>query len=214
MNHIKFIGKVIGLISAAMLSACGGLSEEDELALTASIEKTQAEATPTSAVSQILTDSINLALNKEATQSSLAYDGNAAYAVDGNTDGTYQNASVTHTETEEQPWWQVDLGSIEYISHINIFNRTDSCCTSRLSDFYVLVSNAPINSTDLNENLNQDNITSYYFGPAVDGSIVLNIELAGRYVRVQLVSPDESLNLAEVEVMSEMEITSIESNNE
>ena len=188
MNYINFPRKIISLMTAAMLTACGGM---DEILFTPTNESTPAP-----------TISINLALNKEATQSSLAYGGEATYAVDGNTDGTFQNDSVTHTETEAQAWWQVDLGSTEYISHINIFNRTDSCCISRLSDFYVLVSDAPINATNLDESMGQTSVTSYYFGPTVEGSVTFDIELTGRYVRIQLAGSNKPLSLAEVEVMS------------
>src|SRR5262245_27680330 len=54
----------------------------------------------------------NLALNKAATQSSdPGWGGPASKAVDGNTDGTWADGSVTHAGFHAQAWWQVDLGS-------------------------------------------------------------------------------------------------------
>ncbi len=53
--------------------------------------------------------------------------------MDGNTDGNHANGSVTHTNAESQPWWQVDLGSSTPIQVVELWNRTD-CCGSRLSD--------------------------------------------------------------------------------
>lgn len=147
----------------------------------------------------------NLALNKTATQSSLAFGGDAERAVDGGVDGSYKNASVTHTGTEAQAWWQVDLSSIENISHINLYNRTDDCCANRLSDFYVLVSQAGFESDSLDESIDQPGVMSYYFGPTIDGSISFDVDVAGRYIRVQLAGTEGQLSLAEVEVMSEGE---------
>ena len=144
---------------------------------------------------------INLALGKQATQSSVDYGGISSRAIDGNTDGNYNSDSVTHTQTENQPWWQVDLETAQYISHINLFNRT-SCCTDRLSDFYVLVSANAFESTVLENSLNQDGVTSYYVGPTVDGSISLDVHDTARYVRIQLSGSDNPLSLAEVEVFS------------
>jgi hypothetical protein len=46
------------------------------------------------------------------------------YAVDGNTNGKFGNASTTHTNNEQGAWWQVDLGSKKKISQIIIYNRT------------------------------------------------------------------------------------------
>jgi hypothetical protein len=79
---------------------------------------------------------INLALRKPATQSSTylyhSIDPVAGYAVDGNTDGYFLNKSTTHTKFEDDnPWWQVDLGSKKDIEQIIIYNRTD-CCADRL----------------------------------------------------------------------------------
>ncbi len=146
--------------------------------------------------------SINLALNKETLQSSTSFNGESSRAVDGNNEGSYRANSVTHTAPEVQPWWQVDLGSVEFVSHINIFNRTDNCCTERLSDFYVLVSETAFEANDLNQSIEQVDGASYYYGPTVDGSVSFDVGLRGRYIRVQLAGNENPLSLAEVEVMS------------
>ena len=153
----------------------------------------------------VVEPAINLALGKQATQSSIDYNGIASRAIDGNTDGDYWHYSITHTEVEDQPWWQVDLEAVQFISHINIFNRVD-CCTERLSNFYVLVSDNAFDSTVLENSLNQDGVTSYYVDPTVDGSISLNIRQTARYVRVQLSGSNNPLSLAEVEVFSGEEV--------
>ena len=85
----------------------------------------------------------NLALNKSTQQSSTDYGGLSARAVDGNTNGNWGNGSVTHTDPGNAPhWWEVDLGATYPIGQINVFNRTDNCCTWRLGNFTVSVQNA------------------------------------------------------------------------
>ena len=54
--------------------------------------------------------------------------GDAYRALDGNTDGVYTDKSVTATNSEYQPWWQVDMGGLQWIDAIQIWNRIDSCC--------------------------------------------------------------------------------------
>jgi len=141
----------------------------------------------------------NLALNKAATQSSTLADGAAARAVDGSTDGDWVNGSVTHTNAEFQPWWQVDLGGVQTIDAINVFNRTD-CCGDRLSDFYVLVSDVPFNSTDLTATLIQPGVSNYLTTGQAGGMTTVNINRTGRYVRVQLAGANY-LSLGEVQVI-------------
>ena len=85
---------------------------------------------------------VNLALGKPVQQSSTGWGGDPRRAVDGNNDGNYGANSVSHTEGQPQPWWQVDLGSVQGVRNIRIWNRTD-CCGDRLAKFYVLVSEIP-----------------------------------------------------------------------
>jgi hypothetical protein len=61
----------------------------------------------------------------KATQSSVAYEGAPQRAIDGNTNQAYDGNSVTHTATEKNPWWMVDLGGVKDIGRINILNRGD-----------------------------------------------------------------------------------------
>jgi len=78
----------------------------------------------------------NLAHNKPTSQSSTAWGGDSARAVDGNTDGNYGRNSVTHTADGEQQWWQVDLGGVEAIGHAVLFNRTDCCADPERSPHF------------------------------------------------------------------------------
>ncbi len=69
-------------------------------------------------------------------QSSVASSGVPERAIDGNTLGVYTDGSVTHTETEHSPWWEVDLGDEFLLDRVVVWNRTD-CCEDRLKAFSV-----------------------------------------------------------------------------
>jgi hypothetical protein len=76
---------------------------------------------------EVFQQGTNIARGKPSSQSSTAYDGPPERAVDGNTDGRYEQAqSTSHTATEESPWWEVDLGAESKVDRIVIWNRTDS----------------------------------------------------------------------------------------
>jgi NedA-like, galactose-binding domain/PA14 domain len=142
----------------------------------------------------------SLAFGKSASQSSTAYGADASRAVDSNTSGNFYDYSVTHTNYEHQPWWQVDLGSVQQIGAVILWNRTDAA-SERLSNFYVLVSDAPFNSTDLTATINQAGVSNYYTAGPVGAAKEIGVYRSGRYVRVQLAG-DNYLHLAEVEVRS------------
>ena len=170
-----------------------------ELLVAARVETPTPLPTPTPTPTP--TDGVqNIAPLGTASQSSTSHNGSASRAIDGNSNGIYQAASTTHTTTQAQPWWQVDLGSINNISHVNLYNRTDDCCRSRLSDFYVLISDTPFTSNSLSNNLSNPNVDSFYFGPTAGDPTRININGNGRYVRVQLAGNTNPLSLAEVEV--------------
>ena len=76
---------------------------------------------------QVYSDGVNIASKGSATQSSVAFEGVAERAIDGNTNGNYFEAnSVTHSQANEKdPWWEVDLGTLQSIEKIAIWNRVD-----------------------------------------------------------------------------------------
>jgi putative heme-binding domain-containing protein len=78
----------------------------------------------------------NVARNGKASQKNTAYDGVAARAIDGNTSGKYDSATITHSVINTaNPWWQVDLGSDLPIESVVVFNREDGDLAKRLEGF-------------------------------------------------------------------------------
>ena len=81
---------------------------------------------------------VNIAAGRSATQSTTAYDGFPAHALDGNLDSHYNRLSCTHTAEQNYPWWRVDLGSSQHVSEVFIVNRV-GCCMDRLRNIAIYV---------------------------------------------------------------------------
>ncbi len=126
----------------------------------------------------------------------------ADLARDGNTDGDWRNGSVTHTELDSNPWWEIDLGASKELGHVFVWNRTD-CCAERLRDFYVLVSEEPFVSKDLDLTIAQPGVRSVFVSGTPEPTAEIAIGQAGRYVRVQM-AEEGYLSLAEVEVFGDL----------
>lgn len=146
----------------------------------------------------------NLALNKSATQSSTLTGwgpADAALALDGNSDGNFFGHSVSHTNSDSNAWWQVDLGATATMNHITIWNRTDSN-SDRLSDYWVFASNTPFAASDTPATLqNRAGTWSSHqtAPPSPSTTLVFSLPTQARYIRVQL-SGANYLSLAEVQV--------------
>ena len=136
----------------------------------------------------------NLALGRSASQSSTDFGAGASRAVDGNTNGNSSSGSVTHTITQTQPWWKVDLGASYNINNIVLWNRTD-CCAHLLSNYTVYVSDSDISGNNPTAN----GASSYVRGPAPNPSETIPVNRSGRYVMVRL-NGTNPLSLAEVQV--------------
>jgi hypothetical protein len=89
---------------------------------------------------EVFSEGENVALKGTAAQSSTAYGGEAKRAIDGNTEGDFfKGQSVSHTDSQKDPWWEVDLGKSVEIEKVAIWNRSDGGLGSRLADFQVSV---------------------------------------------------------------------------
>ncbi len=133
----------------------------------------------------------NIAAHKPASQSSIAYGGDASRAVDGNRDNVWSHRSVTHTDFQDHSWWKVDLEKEESVGTVRIYNRGDGDVANRLSNFDVILLDK-----DGNE-VTRQHIDSLNNQPTVD---VQFTGVNARYVKVELNNSKTPLSLAEVEV--------------
>ena len=133
----------------------------------------------------------NIAAHKSASQSSIAYGGDASRAVDGNRDNAWSHRSVTHTDFQDHSWWKVDLEKEESVGTVRIYNRGDGDVANRLSNFDVILLDKAGNE------VTRQHVDSLNNQPTVD------VQFSGvnaRYVKVELNNSKTPLSLAEVEV--------------
>ena len=145
----------------------------------------------------------NIAAHKPASQSSIAYGGEASRAVDGNRDNAWSHRSVTHTDFQDHSWWKVDLEKEESVGTVRIYNRGDGNVAKRLSNFDVILLDK-----DGNE-VTRQHIDSLNNQPMID------VQFSGfnaQYVKIELNNPKTPLSLAEVEVYRSVKEKSATSN--
>lgn len=133
----------------------------------------------------------NIAAHKPASQSSIAYGGEASRAVDGNRDNAWSHRSVTHTDFQDYSWWKVDLEKEESVGTVRIYNRGDGNVAKRLSNFDVILLDKAGNE------LTRQHIDSLNNQPMID------VQFSGfnaQYVKIELNNTKTPLSLAEVEV--------------
>jgi hypothetical protein len=142
----------------------------------------------------------NLALGRSSIQSSQFGLTKPIAALDGNTDGKYTNGSVTHTLSDKNAWWEVDLGASTKVDSLVIWNRTDFG-SERLKNYWVFVSDTPFDSSD-NPTTLKDKMgvwSSFQASTPCPSTRIPTTKANGRYVRVQLAG-EGYLSLAEVQV--------------
>ncbi|XP_041842996.1 uncharacterized protein si:ch211-215k15.4 [Melanotaenia boesemani] len=139
----------------------------------------------------------NVALFGKATQSYRANNlyADAYNAIDGNHESNYYGGSCTHTVTQTDPWWRVDLLESYIITSIKITNRKD-CCPERINGAEIHVGNS------LQESGTENQVVAVisHIPAGRTLKITLNRLVEGRYVTVFIPGPRKILTLCEVEV--------------
>lgn len=116
----------------------------------------------------------------------------------GGCDGITTGGFGFHTHLEDQPWWQVDLGNIEPLRDVRLWNRTDSDDNARrAAHFQILLS-----TNGLTWTVHYQHPGTVFYGYRMPDRSPLVIPLhqaEARFVRIQL--PNRTwLHLDEVEV--------------
>ncbi|XP_074480635.1 uncharacterized protein LOC141761203 [Sebastes fasciatus] len=146
---------------------------------------------------EVFPTSPNVALKGIATQSSTRYSFVAASrAIDGRQNSFYHDGSCTHSATEANPWWRVDLRRTHIVSSVKVTNRGD-CCAERLNGAEIRIGNSLENNGNDNSrcatisNIRAGKTNTYH----CDGG-----SMEGRFVNVIIPGKDKILTLCEVEV--------------
>lgn len=147
----------------------------------------------------------NVSRGKPAEQSSISVHSqgattgaDAARALDGRPSGQY----AFHTETEERPWWRIDLGGPHRMRELRVYNRFDaSFAEARFRNFDVEMSDDATSWTTLAQERGEARVGGidgrpYTLSPP-DGAVC-------RHVRITLVGEGpQILHLDHVEVFGE-----------
>ncbi|XP_073342152.1 uncharacterized protein [Pagrus major] len=140
----------------------------------------------------------NVALRGKATQSH-RYEGvflGAAYnAIDGNRESNFLDGSCSHTITQTNPWWRVDLLDSYIVTSVTITNRGD-CCAERINGAQIYIGNSLQDNGIINPRAGV--ISEIPAGNSFTLTFTNRIE--GRYVTVRLPGTNRILTLCEVEV--------------
>ncbi|XP_032413484.1 fucolectin-3-like [Xiphophorus hellerii] len=142
----------------------------------------------------------NVALRGKATESS-HYKGewdelvDAYKAIDGNRNANLEKGSCTHTDTESNPWWRVDLLDSYVVTKVIVTNRGD-CCEERINGAEIRIGNSLQNNGV--ENPRAATISSIPSG--VSQTINIPGLMEGRYVTIVIPGSNKILTLCEVEV--------------
>lgn len=89
---------------------------------------------------EVLSGGRNIAIQAKATQSSEAWGGVPGRAIDGDASPSFASGSQSHTaEGRRDPWWEIDLGSMQSIDEIVIHNRQDEPYWKRIDGYTLTI---------------------------------------------------------------------------
>ena len=142
----------------------------------------------------------NIALGKPAAISTTDQGGLASRAVDGNTSGNFNDGSVALSGQQRTPYWEVDLEGRYNLDSIRISPRTDGGFGDPLTDYWILVSDNPFESFNLDAIRSEPDVIAIHHPATTAATETIDLDIPGRYIRVQLASISDELALAEVEI--------------
>ncbi|XP_051575178.1 uncharacterized protein LOC127453106 [Myxocyprinus asiaticus] len=136
----------------------------------------------------------NLAVGQNATQSSTNGLWFAEQAIDSNRGLLKSSSACSSTNSENYPWWRLDLRHVYEVSRVVITNRVD-CCPEEINGAEIRIGN----SLESNGNINPicDVISSI---PAGVSTTFFCNNMEGRYVNLIIPADSRVLTLCEVEV--------------
>jgi formylglycine-generating enzyme required for sulfatase activity len=157
---------------------------------------------------------VNWAQGGTATQSSTAAGGDASHANDGNTDGFWDNGSVTlNAQAEDPGWWEVDLGGAKSIGRLKVWFRTLTAGECQALFNSCAVRNDDFTLSILGPNRQVLWTRTYPGRPPLQIAYNLPAAVNGRYVRFESQTPlttsDGFFSLAEVQAVAPYQNVSI-----
>jgi len=141
----------------------------------------------------------NLALGMPTKQSS-TFNSNtpASNAVDGDINPNHAGHRCTHTTSQVEPWFRVDLGGSATVTDVALYNRLDcSGCSERLNNFLVSIGDNP-NGFSSNP---ECGISPHSNNGKYRQAVYCRAPVKGRYVYITLLgNKNKVLSICEIEV--------------
>lgn len=148
----------------------------------------------------------------------------AEKAIDGNNNGRinaqyYQRGllpvgSLSVTNTEQEPWFDMDLGEKKIIEYIDLWNSVLlnasalETPSTHFNNFYVLISDTPFTESSLDISRANANFEYLKDGTATRKFSLNNLGIEGRFIRIQAIGTNK-LEFAEIEVIGRKISTSL-----
>jgi hypothetical protein len=116
-------------------------------------------------------------------------------AVDGRISG---GDSFYQSLRQRTPLLEVDLESVRFVSDVEVYVPDGA----ELSDFWVLASENPFSSGNLDAARTDPGVLAYQIsGSVVNGLQVITVDANARYIRVQRAGQNDVLSVAELRVL-------------
>ncbi|XP_073447658.1 uncharacterized protein [Aquarana catesbeiana] len=118
-------------------------------------------------------------------------------AIDGSLQSNYMRRQCTHTKSEKNSWWKVDLKSTHRIQSVAITNRED-CCRERINGAEIHIGNSKENGGIGNPRC--ETVFKMNYGETMS----FNCRgMEGQYISINLPNQTQYLTLCEVQVFGE-----------
>ena len=120
----------------------------------------------------------NIALGKPAAISTTDQGGLASRAVDGNTSGNFNSGSVALSGQQRTPYWEVDLEGRYNLDSIRISPRTDGGFGDPLTDYWILVSDNPFESFNLDAIRSEPDVIAIHHSATTSSTETINLDIS------------------------------------
>ncbi|XP_063797417.1 uncharacterized protein LOC134958626 [Pseudophryne corroboree] len=122
---------------------------------------------------------------------------NARRAVDGSLSSNYLMRDCTHTRSQPNPWWKLDLRSRFRVMYVAITNRGD-CCRERINGAEIRIGDSDEDGGISNPRC------AVVFRMNYGETMAFNCKgMEGRYVTITIPNENQILTLCEVQVFAE-----------
>lgn len=120
-------------------------------------------------------------------------------AIDGVKTGTFAEGKATKTDSENTPWWEVQLDDVYALESIKLYYPTD-VYPNGISNIYILTSTTPFSSTNLASEISSPMVKSIHIEGAIPNGTSIPLDFnSAQFIRIQY-DGEGVLSLLEVDL--------------